>query len=49
VFMLIMSIEFWVGFLIKFFITEFVNRNNMNVFKIIIAGVGAMMWGLTAL
>jgi len=44
-----MSIGFWIAFIIKFLISELLNFKPMNNFKIIIAGVGAMMWGLTAL
>ncbi len=47
--MMISSIEFWIGFIIKFIITELINFKPMNNLKIIIAGVGTMMWGLKAI
>jgi len=49
VFQLIVSMEFWVSFLIKFLISEIIKLKPMNNFKIIIAGVGAIMWGLKAI
>ena len=48
-FTMIMSIEFWIGFMIKFLISELLNSKPMNnLVKIIIAGVGTIMWGLKA-
>jgi len=42
---MITSIEFWVGFIIRLIIIESIKLRPMNNIKIIIAGVGAMMWG----
>jgi len=40
---MITSIEFWVGFMIKFLITELINLKPMNSLKIVVAGVGAII------
>jgi len=40
---LITSMAFWIGFFIKFFISELINSESMNIIKIIIAGVGVIM------
>jgi len=45
VFELIVSMEFWVSFVIKFLISEIIKLKSMNNLKIILAGVGAFMWG----
>ena len=45
VYKMITSIEFWVGFIIRLIIIESIKLRPMNNIKIIIAGVGAMMWG----
>ncbi len=42
-----MSIEFWIGLISNFIISELLNLKSMNIVKIVIAGVGTIMWGLS--
>jgi|WetSurMetagenome_2_1015567.scaffolds.fasta_scaffold85529_1 hypothetical protein len=42
----VMSIEFWISFMISNLINELKNQKTMNILKTIIVGVGAVMWSL---
>ncbi len=41
---IVMSIEFWISFIINNIINEFKNQKAMKILKTIIVGVGAVMW-----
>jgi hypothetical protein len=43
----ITSVEFWISFIVKQFINEFLKLKTMNIFKSVIVGVGAIVWSHT--
>ncbi len=43
----ITSVEFWISFILKQFINEFLKLKTMNIFKSVIVGVGAIVWSHT--
>jgi len=45
-FEVVMSIEFWISFIISNLINELKKQKAMNILKTIIVGVGAVMWSL---
>jgi len=45
-FEVVMSIEFWISFMIGNLINELKKQKTMNILKTIIVGVGAVMWSL---
>jgi len=47
VYNVITSIEFWISFIVKQFINEFLKHKTMNIFKSVIVGVGAIVWSHT--
>lgn len=47
VFDVITSVEFWISFIVKQFINEFLKLKTMNIFKSVIVGVGAIVWSHT--
>ena len=42
---IVTSIEFWMSLIISNIIVELKNLKPMNIFKAIIVGVGAIVWG----
>lgn len=46
---IVIGIEVWFGFTIFSIIVELLEPETMNKIKSVIAGVGAMMWGLLQL
>ncbi len=42
---LVTSIEFWVSLTVNYLIVELLKFKPMNMFKSILVGVGAMVWG----
>ena len=41
---IITSVEFWISFIITQFINESLKLKTMNILKIVIVGVGAIVW-----
>ncbi len=42
---IVTSIEFWMSFMINLLIVELLKFKPMDIFKSILVGVGAMVWG----